>query len=85
MTRTNRDLKTSSFLLSDHMWWSVFSVDVHMMRDPSWHKDPLWCAKKFMRTLGSEESAPSTQMYCILVMTTAGAALNEGSRPGGSS
>ena len=44
-------------------------------------------------TLGSEESALSTQMYCILVMTTAGAALdkchnagvNEGSRPGGSS
>ena len=44
-------------------------------------------------TLGSEESALSTQVYYILAMTTAGAALdkchnasvNEGSRPGGSS
>ena len=33
------------------MWWSVFSVDVHMMRDPSWHKDPLWCAKEYMRSV----------------------------------
>ena len=38
-------------------------------------------------TLGSEESALSTQMYYILVMTTAGAALDKcyNAEPGGSS
>ena len=29
----------------------MFSVDVHMMRDPSWLKDPLWCAKEHMRSV----------------------------------
>ena len=51
MTRTNRDVWTRSFVLSDHMWWSVFSVDAHMMRDPSWLLDPLWCAKEYMRSV----------------------------------
>ena len=51
MTCTNRDVWTSSFLLSGHMWWSVFSVDVHMMRDPSWLLDPLWCATEYMRSV----------------------------------
>ena len=29
----------------------MFSVDVHMVRDPSWLKDPLWCAKEHLRSV----------------------------------
>ena len=29
----------------------MFSVDVHMMRDPSWLKDPHWCAKEHTRSV----------------------------------
>ena len=29
----------------------MFSVDVHMMRDPSWLTDPLWCPKEHMRSV----------------------------------